>query len=251
MESVAVGTLEKSYPAASGAVDALRHLDLSIRQGECVTLLGPGGCGKSVLLRAVAGLVEGDDPEAVVEGAAVTGTGPKCGMVFQDHRLFPWLTALENVRIALDNAPLSGREKTDQALSHLALVGLEGFEEAYPGQLSGGMAQRVAIARALVIRPRVLLLDEIFGGLDAITRTNLQSELARIWQRENLTMIFVTRDVDEAIYLGDRVVVMAPDLGCIRAQFPVEIGRPRRRTAPAFDSLKARILSVLEGETLL
>src|ERR1700754_4364241 len=204
MASVAVRNLAKSYPVAGGAVDALRHLDLSVRQGECVTLLGPSGCGKSTLLRVIAGLVEGYDGEVVVEGKAISGTGPERGMVFQDHRLFPWLTVVDNVRIALDNAPLGPREKTEQALAHLTLVGLGGFENAYPGQLSGGMAQRVAIARALVSRPRVLLLDEPFGALDAITRAHMQGELAHILSRENITSIFVTHDVDEAIYLGDR-----------------------------------------------
>jgi sulfonate transport system ATP-binding protein len=248
MELVAVRDLGKSYPVAGGAVDALRHLDLSIRQGECVTLLGPSGCGKSTLLQVIAGLVEGYDGEVVVEGRAITGPGAERGMVFQDHRLFPWMTALENVRIALDNAPLSAREKTEQALAHLSLVGLEGFEQAYPGQLSGGMAQRVAIARALVSRPRVLLLDEPFGALDAITRAYMQSELARIRERENITMVFVTHDVDEAIYLGDRVVVMARRPGRIRSEVPVDIARPRRRTDPAFNALKDRILVLLEQD---
>jgi sulfonate transport system ATP-binding protein len=248
MELVAVRDLGKSYPVAGGAVDALRHLDLSISQGECVTLLGPSGCGKSTLLRVIAGLVEGYDGEVVVEGRAITGPGAERGMVFQDHRLFPWMTALENVRIALDNAPLSAREKTEQALSHLSLVGLEGFEQAYPSQLSGGMAQRVAIARALVSRPRVLLLDEPFGALDAITRAYMQSELARIRERENITMVFVTHDVDEAIYLGDRVVVMARRPGRIRSEVPVDIPRPRRRTDPAFNALKDRILVLLEQD---
>jgi len=248
MESVAVKDLGKSYPVAGGAVDALRHVDLSIAQGECVALLGPSGCGKSTLLRVIAGLVEGYDGEVVVEGRSVTGPGAERGMVFQDHRLFPWLTAVENVRLALDNVPLSGREKTEQSLAHLSLVGLDGFEQAYPGQLSGGMAQRVAIARALVNRPRVLLLDEPFGALDAITRAHMQGELARILAHENITAIFVTHDVDEAIYLGDRVVVMARRPGRIRAQFPVEIARPRRRTDPAFNALKDRILGLLEQD---
>ena len=247
MESVAVRNLGKSYPVAGGAVDALRHLDLVIERGECVTLLGPSGCGKSTLLRVIAGLVQGYDGEVVVEGAPITGTGAERGMVFQDHRLLPWLTAVENVRIALDNSGLtSGAKRQSWHVAHLAMVGLDGFEHAYPGQLSGGMAQRVAIARALVNRPRVLLLDEPFGALDAITRAHMQAELARLWQREHITMIFVTHDVDEAIYLGDRVVVMARQPGRIRTQFPVEIERPRRRTDPAFNALKERILSVLE-----
>lgn len=211
---------------------ALDPLDLIIHQGECVTLLAQKGCSKSILLRVIAGLVEGYDGD----------------IAFQDQRLFPSRTALENVRVALNNAPLSGREKTDQALSYLALVGLEGFEQAYPGQLSDGMAQRVAIARALVSRPRVLLLDEPFAGLDAITRVHMQSELARIGYRENITMIFVTHDVDEAISLGDRVVVMASQPERIHNQFAVEIERPRRRTDPAFADLKTRILGALEQD---
>jgi sulfonate transport system ATP-binding protein len=248
MQSVSVRDLGKSYPVAGGAVDALRHVDLSVRQGECVTLLGPSGCGKSTLLRVIAGLIEGYDGEVLVQGKAIRGPGAERGMVFQDHRLLPWMTALENVRIALDNSPLSMRDKTGQALAHLSLVGLEGFEHAYPGQLSGGMAQRVAIARALVSRPRVLLLDEPFGALDAITRAYMQGELARIWERENITMIFVTHDVDEAIYLGDRVVVMARRPGRIRSEVPVDIARPRRRTDPAFNALKEKIIGLLEQD---
>lgn len=232
METVAVRALGKSYPVAGGAVDAPGHLDPTIRQGECVTVLDQSGFGKSTLLRAIAGLVE--------DCAGDT--------VFQDHRLFPSLTVLENVRIALNTAPLSGRERTDQALSYLALAGLEGFEHAYPGQLSDGMAQRVAIARALVSRPRVLLLDKPFAALDAITRVHMQSELARIRHQENITMVFVTHDVDEAISLGDRVVVLAPHSDRIRAHFAVEIERPRRRTDPAFGNLKGRILDVLEQD---
>lgn len=247
MESVAARVLEKPCPVAGGAVDALRHPSLAIQQGECVTLLGPGGCGK--LLPLIAGLVGGHHGELIGEGAANRGTGPERDLAFQDHRLFPWLTALENVRIALNNAPLSVREKTDQALSYLALVGLDGFEQAYPGQLSDGMAQRVVIARALVSRPRILLLNDPFAALDATTRIHMQSELARIWYRENVTMIFVTHDVDEAIYLGDQVGVMASHQGCISAQFAVEIERPRRRTDPAFNNLKARILDALDWAT--
>lgn len=232
METAAVREAGKSYPVTGGTAGALDFLDLTIRQGECVTLLVQKGCSKPALLRAVAGLVEGHD----------------CDIAFQDQRLFPSRTALENVRLALNDAPLSGREKTDQALSYLALTGLEGFEQAYPGQLSDGMAQRVAIARWLVSRPRVLLLDEPFAALDTITRIHMQSELARIWHRENITLVFVTRDVDEAIYLGDRVVMMAPHSGRIRTQFAVEIERPRRRTDPAFGALKERILGVLEQD---
>lgn len=232
METVAVRVPGKSYLAAVAVVDTPGCLDLTIRQGECVILLDQSGSGKPQLLRVIAGLVEGYDGE----------------LAFQDHRLFPSLTVLENVRIALNNTPLSGREKTDQALSYLALVGLEGFEQVYPGQLSDGMAQRVVLARALVSRPRVLLLDQPFATLDAITRVHVQSVLARVWHRENITMVFVTRDVDEAIYLGDRVVVMGSAPDRIRAQLTVEIERPRLRTDPAFRNLKDRILGVLEQD---
>jgi sulfonate transport system ATP-binding protein len=222
-----------------------------------VSVLGASGCGKSTLLRLIAGLDAGYSGAIMMRGERVGDTSLECGIVFQDHRLFPWLTAEQNILAALRNAPLSSREKREAVAEHIALVGLTGFERAYPHQLSGGMAQRVAIARGLVNRPRVLLLDEPFGALDALTRSRLQNELLRIWERERITMILVTHDVDEAIYLGDRVVTMAPRPGRIRRIVDVALSRPRERADPRFVRLREEILSdfsdatTLPGATLL
>jgi sulfonate transport system ATP-binding protein len=206
-------------------------------------VLGASGCGKSTLLRLVAGLDSDYRGHISVDGERVRDTSLERGIVFQDHRLFPWLTASQNILAALRNAPLSTQQKREAVAEHVALVGLEGFEHAYPHQLSGGMAQRVAIARGLVNRPRVLLLDEPFGALDALTRGRLQNELQRIWQHERITMILVTHDVDEAIYLGDRVVTMAPRPGRVKRIAHVDLPRPRERSDARFVRLREQILA--------
>jgi ABC-type nitrate/sulfonate/bicarbonate transport system ATPase subunit len=208
-------------------------------------LVGPSGCGKSTLLRAVAGLDREYVGDILLDGRRIAGTSLLRGIVFQDPRLFPWLTVDENVAIALLNAPMSRAKKRDLVAEHLELVGLSAFARAYPKQLSGGMAQRVAIARGLVNRPEILLLDEPFSALDAMTRAHLQVELQRIWQQEGITMIFVTHDVDEALFLGDRVVVMAPRPGRVRQEVTVPIARPRQRTDFALARLKTEVLAAL------
>jgi sulfonate transport system ATP-binding protein len=206
-------------------------------------VLGSSGCGKSTLLRLIAGLDTDYSGEIVVAGERVRDTSLERGIVFQDHRLFPWLTASQNILAALRNAPLSSQQKREAVAEHIALVGLNGFENAYPHQLSGGMAQRVAIARGLVNRPRVLLLDEPFGALDALTRGRLQNELQRIWEHERITMILVTHDVDEALYLGDRVVTMAPRPGRIKRIVEVGLPRPRERHDPRLIRLRDEVLA--------
>jgi sulfonate transport system ATP-binding protein len=221
----------------------LDDISLDIAQGEFVSVLGASGCGKSTLLRLVAGLDRDYRGDIRVDGERVRDTSLERGIVFQDHRLFPWLTASQNILAALRNAPLSTQQKREAVAEHVALVGLEGFEHAYPHQLSGGMAQRVAIARGLVNRPRVLLLDEPFGALDALTRGRLQNELQRIWQHERITMILVTHDVDEAIYLGDRVVTMAPRPGRVKRIAHVDLPRPRERSDARFVRLREQILA--------
>ncbi|WP_321928111.1 ABC transporter ATP-binding protein [Paraburkholderia guartelaensis] len=249
--------VSKRYGAGESALVVLDDVTLHIRPGEFVSVLGTSGCGKSTLLRLIAGLDAGYSGAIMMRGERVGDTSLERGIVFQDHRLFPWLTAEQNILAALRNAPLSAREKHEAAAEHIALVGLKGFERAYPHQLSGGMAQRVAIARGLVNRPRVLLLDEPFGALDALTRSRLQNELLRIWERERITMILVTHDVDEAIYLGDRVVTMAPRPGRIRRIVDVTLPRPRERADPRFVRLRDEILSDFSdatrppGDTLL
>jgi sulfonate transport system ATP-binding protein len=220
----------------------LDNISLDVASGEFVSVLGASGCGKSTLLRLIAGLDTDYRGEIRVDGERVRNTSLERGIVFQDHRLFPWLTASQNILAALRNAPLSASDKRDAVARHVALVGLEGFEHAYPHQLSGGMAQRVAIARGLVNRPRVLLLDEPFGALDALTRARLQNELQRIWEHERITMILVTHDVDEAIYLGDRVVTMAPRPGRVKRIVDVALPRPRARNDVRFVRLRELVL---------
>lgn len=236
--------VSKHYAQQGGTpLAVLDDISLRMRAGEFVSVLGSSGCGKSTLLRLIAGLDTDYSGEIVVAGDQVRDTSLERGIVFQDHRLFPWLTASQNILAALRNAPLSAREKREAVAEHIGLVGLKGFENSYPHQLSGGMAQRVAIARGLVNRPRVLLLDEPFGALDALTRGRLQNELQRIWEHERITMILVTHDVDEALYLGDRVVTMAPRPGRIKRIVDVALPRPRERNDPRFIRLRDEVLA--------
>ncbi len=237
-----IDRLSKTYQVKGEPLPVLEGISLAVQPGEFVSIVGTSGCGKSTLLRLIVGL-EGDyEGELRLDGQRIVDTSLGRGIVFQEHRLFPWLTVEQNVSLGLLNAQLSPGEKTRSVSEHIALVGLKGFESAYPHQLSGGMSQRVAIARALVSRPEVLLLDEPFGALDAITRTHLQQELQRIWQSEGITMILVTHDVEEAVYLGDKVVVMAPRPGRIRRIVPVDLPHPRDRASTAFARLKDEVL---------
>jgi sulfonate transport system ATP-binding protein len=243
-DSIDILHVSKHYPQQREApLAVLDDINLRVRAGEFVSVLGSSGCGKSTLLRLIAGLDTDYRGEIVVAGDKVRDTSLERGIVFQDHRLFPWLTASQNILAALRNAPLSTSQKREAVADHIALVGLKGFENAYPHQLSGGMAQRVAIARGLVNRPRVLLLDEPFGALDALTRARLQNELQRIWEQERITMILVTHDVDEALYLGDRVVTMAPRPGRIKRIVDVALPRSRDRNDPRFVRLRDEVLA--------
>jgi sulfonate transport system ATP-binding protein len=230
---------------------ALKSVDLTIRAGEFVTIVGASGCGKSTLLRLVAGLDTPAGGDILHDGARVAGPSLQRGIVFQEPRLFPWLTVRENVALGLLNARLTRAEKAASVDEHVALVGLGGFAGAYPHQLSGGMAQRAAIARGLVSRPDVLLLDEPFGALDALTRARMQNELLQIWRHERTTMLLVTHDVDEAITLADRVVVMAPAPGRIISLITVSEPHPRARSNPHLMRLRAEILDLLETTTPL
>jgi sulfonate transport system ATP-binding protein len=237
--------LGKRYSAA-GRQDALAVLDninLDIPAGRFVSIVGASGCGKSTLLRLIVGLDPHFQGSILVDGRPVAGVGPDRGIVFQEHRLFPWLTVARNVAAGLRNAPISDAGKRERVAEHLALVGLQGYENAYPHQISGGMAQRVAIARGLVNRPRILLLDEPFGALDALTRSRMQRQLQRIWQQEKITMILVTHDVDEAVFLGDEVVIMQPHPGRIHRTVPVDLPHPRDRSDPRFIRLRDDVLS--------
>ena len=238
------GTLDiRSLHKRYQALPVLDDISLTLRPGEFVSVVGPSGCGKSTLLRLLIGLEADYQGEIRLDGQRIRGTSLDRGIVFQEHRLFPWLTVSQNIGLGLLNATdRSAQAKRDAVREHIALVGLQGFEDAYPHQLSGGMSQRVAIARALVNRPRVLLLDEPFGALDTLTRTHLQQELQRIWQAEGITAVLVTHDVEEAVYLGDRVVVMQPRPGRIRRILDIPLPRPRDRQSPAFNALKDDVL---------
>ena len=223
---------------------ALDSISLSLAAGELVSIVGPSGCGKSTLLRLIAGL------DAPTSGALWTGTEPitgpsaERGLVFQDPNLFPWLTVRRNIEAGLVACGVL-REKRHEVAEFMRLVGLEAFANAYPHHLSGGMAQRVALARALINHPKVLLLDEPLGALDAFTRMRMQDEVLRLWQARRSTVLMVTHDIDEAIYMSDRLVIMTPRPGRIDRIIIVDLDRPRQRSSPEFLRLRGDILELL------
>jgi len=236
-----INRISKDFIVSNDRMSVLSDISLNIKAGEFLSIVGHSGCGKSTLLKIVAGLVQSDSGHVSLGGNQVNEPNADRGMVFQDHRLFPWMTISDNVALGLKNMPK--REKEKIVAEHLELVRLKGFEHAYPHQISGGMSQRAAIARALVNRPKVLLLDEPFGALDALTRIQLQKEVLEIWQKEKTTMILVTHDIDEAIYLSDRIAVMSSKPGRIEDVIDVDIPRPRDRGNSEFAVLKKRVYS--------
>lgn len=238
----------KSFPVDGRELQAIERFDLEIAHGEFIAIVGASGCGKSTLLRLLVGLDREFQGEIRIDGAPIDGIGGERGIVFQEHRLFPWLTVEQNVALGLVNEPLSEAGKAARVVDYLQLVGLTAFARAYPHQLSGGMAQRVAIARGLVASPRILLLDEPFGALDALTRQQLQEELQRIRQRERITTVLVTHDVEEALFLADRVVVMAPRPGRIKRIVEVPLEHPRERGGYDFLRQREALLHELTGE---
>ncbi|MFR0690473.1 ABC transporter ATP-binding protein [Enterobacterales bacterium AE_CKDN230030158-1A_HGKHYDSX7] len=238
----------KSFPVDGRELQAIERFDLEIADGEFIAIVGASGCGKSTLLRLLVGLDREFQGEIRIDGAPIDGIGGERGIVFQEHRLFPWLNVEQNVALGLVNEPLSESGKASKVADYLQLVGLSAFARAYPHQLSGGMAQRVAIARGLVASPRILLLDEPFGALDALTRQQLQEELLRIRQRERITTLLVTHDVEEALFLADRVVVMAPRPGRIKRIVEVPLEHPRERGGYDFLRQREALLHELTGE---
>jgi sulfonate transport system ATP-binding protein len=235
--------IHKQFEQKQQVLSVLEDINLEIKRGEFVSIVGSSGCGKSTLLRLIAGLDQDFQGQLLLNGQAIHGPSLKRGIVFQEHRLLPWLNVRENIRLALNSSGLSKAEQNKLIDEHIHLVGLTGFETAYPHQLSGGMSQRVAIARGLVNRPDILLLDEPFSALDAITRHHLQQELQRIWQLEGITMILVTHDIEEAIFLGDRVVIMAPRPGRIQRILDVPLQHPRDYTSAELNNLKVAALT--------
>ena len=234
------------------AVTALENIDLDIAQGEFISIIGTSGCGKTTLLRIIAGLETGYAGTALLRGAPIEKPGLDRGVIFQDHRLLPWLTIEDNVGFGLRDKDRSARLL--QIQNHINLVGLNGFEKSFPHQLSGGMAQRAAIARALINKPQVLLLDEPLGALDTLTRMHMQKELERIWRHEKkleqeenanaaLTMIMITHDIEEAVYLSDRIVIMSSRPGRIKRIVDVPLARPRDRDSYDFITIKDELLA--------
>ena len=224
---ITIRNLSKAFTGAARPILALEDINLGIREGEFCCIVGPSGCGKSTLLRILAGLDESCGGEAYLDGAPLSGPGPDRGMVFQGYTLFPWLTVRRNVMFGLEMAGKSRTTAEAEAREWLAMVGLEKFENAYPHELSGGMKQRVAIARALANEPRILIMDEPFGALDALTRCKMQGYLLQIWKKVDVTILFVTHDLDEAVYLSDRILVMGANPGRVVEFIENPVPRPR------------------------
>jgi ABC-type nitrate/sulfonate/bicarbonate transport system ATPase subunit len=243
--SLQVRGVRKQYVAADGSdLHALADVSLSVAPGEFVALIGPSGCGKSTLLRLIAGLEPPTAGELRVNAAPIEGPSAERGLVFQDPNLFPWLTIRRNIESGLVARGVL-KQQRGEVDQFMRLVGLEQFASAYPHQLSGGMAQRVALARALINHPRVLLLDEPLGALDAFTRMKMQDEVLRLWQARGTTMVLVTHDIDEAIYMCDRIVILTPRPGKVERIIPVALPRPRARSDAEFLRLRAQILELL------
>jgi ABC-type nitrate/sulfonate/bicarbonate transport system ATPase subunit len=243
--------VERRFASARGSTLALQATDLEVAENDFITILGPSGCGKSTLLRIVAGLDHPTAGEVLLDGRRVDGPGADRGMVFQSYTLFPWLTVLDNVCFGLRERGLPRAQQHEVAHGFLAKVGLTGFDGHYPRQLSGGMQQRVAIARALANGPRMLLMDEPFGALDHQTRELMQDLLLGIWEAEKKTVLFVTHDIDEAVFMGGRVVVMSARPGRIKVDREVAIAHPRHysiKTSPAFAALKAELTEQVRAE---
>lgn len=251
---VSIRGLSKSYHTRSGDVLALHDIDLDVGKNEFLTVVGTSGCGKSTLLSIAAGLQEATGGEILVDDTPVTGPGRDRGVVLQSYTLYPWLTAQKNVEFALRDEPgMSRRERIEAAREHLALVDLADFADKYPAELSGGMRQRVAIARSLSYRPSLLLMDEPFGALDALTRRVMQELLTDIWEKHRLTVVFITHDVEEAVFISDRVVIMSNRPGTIKRIVDVDLPRPREHTMIAgqrFRELYGEVLAQIHEESL-
>ncbi|MCR5368680.1 sulfonate transport system ATP-binding protein [Eubacterium ruminantium] len=245
---IKIKDVHKSFPNTEpGKEDivALNGINLEIKPGSFVSLIGPSGCGKSTLLRIIGGLDRASEGEIYLDDKEIKKPGSDRGFAFQGSNLFPWLTVENNIAFGLKARHIYKKDK-EEVQNFVKLVGLEGFEKSYPHQLSGGMQQRASLARALVGHPAVLLLDEPLGALDAFTRMNLQDEILNIWKKNNMTMIMVTHDVDEAIYMSDQVVVMSARPSKVEAIIDIDLPRPRARAQDTFQEYRAKILKELD-----
>jgi NitT/TauT family transport system ATP-binding protein len=246
--AVTVRQVQKIFKTGAREVVALKDIDLTINAGEFVCLLGPSGCGKSTLLNAIAGFALPSAGTIDALGQAVREPGPDRGMVFQEYALFPWMSVARNIAFGLEIKGWPKAEIKERVDSLLEMLRLTEFRERYPKDLSGGMRQRVAIARVLALDPPIMLMDEPFGALDALTRRSLQDELLRIWQATGKTIVFVTHSIEESIYLADRVVVMTYRPGTIKADLALDLPRPRDTNAPDFNRLKRQIADMVMEE---
>jgi NitT/TauT family transport system ATP-binding protein/sulfonate transport system ATP-binding protein len=241
----------KRFAVGDGEIEALAPVDLTIPKSEFVCMIGASGCGKSTLLRIIAGFEEPTTGDVSIYGKAITGPGSDRGMVFQDYALFPWMTVRQNISFGPRQRQLPREEIERTTDEFVKMVGLERFADRYPNQLSGGMKQRVAIARVLANDANILLMDEPFGALDALTREQLQHELLQIWKRTGVTTIFVTHSVEEAVVLADRVLVMSAGPGRIDSDFRIELARPRDVSSPEFNALRRDIARRLTSHLTL
>jgi len=243
---IEVKNVSKDFKQHGQLFKALSDVSLDIDKGEFICLLGPSGCGKTTLLNAIAGFDKVSSGSVKIEGQEVKGPSARNTTLFQNYGLLPWRTVQSNIELGLESRKLAKNEMREISDKYINLVGLDAFKKNYPHQLSGGMQQRVAIARALAVDPEILFMDEPFGALDVITRANMQDEIIRIWEKYKKTVIFVTHDIDEAVYLADRVVIMAPNPGRIKALITVNLGRGRDRTGDDFSSIRDNILDIFE-----
>ncbi len=253
MTILSISQVSKTFPGAGGGTTALQATDLQVAENDFITILGPSGCGKSTLLRMVAGLDAPTTGQIMLDGKPVTGPGADRGMVFQSYTLFPWLSVVQNVCFGLREKGLAQQEQLAIAHQFIGKVGLKGFENHFPKQLSGGMQQRTALARALANDPRILLMDEPLGALDHQTRELMQELLLGIWVAERKTVLFVTHDIDEAVFMGSRVMVMSARPGRIKLDRPVALDHPRHynvKTTPVFVELKAELTEQVRAEVL-
>ena len=243
-----ISGLKKVYTgaAADDAVQVFDRVDCTVEKGQFFTLVGPSGCGKTTLLRMIAGLEAITAGNILLNGERLNGPNDKVGMVFQEYALFPWRRLIANIEVGLEIKRVPARERRTQAMAYVKAFGLQGFENKYPKELSGGMKQRVAIARALIANPQVVLMDEPFGSLDSQNRDKMQNFLLKIWAERNDTILFVTHNVDEAVYLSDRIAVMAPRPSRILKIFDINLERPRDRTSLEANQIRREILEWLD-----
>jgi ABC-type nitrate/sulfonate/bicarbonate transport system ATPase subunit len=235
----------KSFQTPTGEHPVVNDFNLQAKENEFLVLFGPGQCGKTTLINLIAGLDNATSGAIEINGNKVKGPSPERGVVFQDISLFPWLTTMGNVEYGPKMAGMSKKSRREKAHHYINLVGLQGFENSFPSQLSGGMKQRVGIARAYCIEPRVMLMDEPFGALDAQTRYLMQEELQRIWQAEKRTIVFVTNNIEEALYLADRIIVLSNCPATVKKEYVIDLPRPRKYVSPEFLSLRKEITSII------